>query len=103
MNAFVITLPYPTNTAAHRSHTTSIVIGELAMNIDVQALLQFGLHQGLPLALSFLDEVILLILSKVGIQIPGLQWLCPFLLACTLLLWIIRLMRHYYYATHSES
>ena len=48
----------------------------------------------LPLALSFIDDIALLILAKVGIQIPGLAWLGPVLLLSTTLFLVIRWLKH---------
>lgn len=41
--------------------------------------------KALPLALSFVDDILFLLLAKLGISLPGLAWLGPTLLIGTLL------------------
>ena len=50
--------------------------------------LQVCLRQVLPFALSFLDDALLLLLSRLGLPINGLQWLSPVLLSGTVLYWL---------------
>lgn len=61
--------------------------------------LQFCLKQVLPFALSFLDDVLLLLLPRLGLHIHGLQWLSPVLLSATVLYWIGQLFYSHYRAS----
>lgn len=46
-----------------------------------------------PIALSFVDDALILVLSKIGVHLPGLQWLGTALLILTILYWTVRLIR----------
>jgi hypothetical protein len=56
-------------------------------------LLQSVLQKGLPLLLNFLDDAILLGMTRMGVSLPWLQWLSWVLLIATLLYWTYRLYR----------
>jgi hypothetical protein len=66
------------------------------MNTSLESLLQQCLQKGVPIALSFLDDVLLLLLSNIGIHLPWLQWLCSILLICTWVYWIVRFLQSRY-------
>ncbi|HAA27999.1 MAG TPA: hypothetical protein DCE56_10485 [Cyanobacteria bacterium UBA8553] len=55
------------------------------------------LSQLLPFLLSFLDDALLLGLSRLGLQLPWLQWLNPILLGCTLMYWAVQILRDRHY------
>lgn len=57
------------------------------MTIDLETMLQLA-AKALPLALSFVDDLFLFILVKLGVAIPGLSWIGPLLLTATLLFYI---------------
>ncbi|MGJ3248160.1 MAG: hypothetical protein ACFE0I_19010 [Elainellaceae cyanobacterium] len=42
-------------------------------------------RQVLPFALSFIDDVIVFVLSRCGVHIPGLQWICLTIFVCMML------------------
>ena len=56
-------------------------------------LLQTIIQKGFPIALSFVDDALLLLATRVGLHLPWLQWVSTILLAATLLYWGIRLLR----------
>ena len=67
------------------------------MNSNLENLIQFFSNKLFPFALSFLDDALLLLFSKLGVNIPGLQWFCTTLMMGSLAYWIIRfLYRHYH-------
>lgn len=66
------------------------------MSTSCNALLHITVEKGLPVALSFLDDALLLLLSKIGIPLPGLDWLGWFLLACTILHWTVRFLYNHF-------
>ena len=51
------------------------------------------LSQGAMLLLSCLDDALIVLLSQLGIPLPGEQWWRPILLTLTGLLWLYRLAR----------
>lgn len=66
------------------------------METGLENLLQNGLQKGIPFALSFLDDVLLIVLSNFGINLPWLEWLCPILLVCMCMYWTMQLIRTRY-------
>ncbi|MBD2104818.1 hypothetical protein [Leptolyngbya sp. FACHB-261] len=48
-----------------------------------------------PVALTFVDDLLMLVLSNLGLQVPGLQWLSPLLMAFTLGYWLSQFLRHH--------
>lgn len=57
------------------------------MTTNLETMLQFA-AKALPIALSFVDDLFLFILVKLGVAIPGLSWISPLLLTVTLLFYI---------------
>ena len=47
--------------------------------------------KALPIALSFADDLLILVFSNLGVTLPGLELLSPILLACTIAYWSYRL------------
>jgi|GEM_PF-3169228 len=64
------------------------------MQNQLVGLLQTVVQQGLPIALSFVDDALLLLLTRAGLHLPWLQWLSTVLLTATLLYWSVRLLRY---------
>ena len=64
------------------------------MNTTILETIAHNLQKGMVLALSFLDELLLLILSNLGVNIQWLQWLSPCLLIITLIVLMMQL-RHW--------
>lgn len=56
-------------------------------------LLQAVTQKGLPLLLNFLDDALLLGLSRLGVSLPWLEWLGMILLLGTLTYWAFRVVR----------
>jgi len=46
--------------------------------------------------LSCVDDVLIVSLSKLGVTLPGLQWLSTVLLTVTVLFWLYRIGRFLY-------
>lgn len=66
------------------------------MNTHLESLIQFFSNKLLPLTFSFLDDILLFLISKLGVSIPGLQWLCSALMICSLAYWVIRLYKYFH-------
>lgn len=66
------------------------------MHSDLFCLIQAVLQKGFPILLSFVDDALLLGLSKFGISFPGFQWLSVLLLSATLLYWSWRILQFLY-------
>ena len=49
-----------------------------------------ALAKAAPLALSFADDALLLVLTKLGITLPGMAWLPTLLLSATIVYWSVR-------------
>ncbi|MEA5464077.1 hypothetical protein [Leptothoe sp. PORK10 BA2] len=60
------------------------------------SILQTVAQKGFPFILSFVDDAVLMIATRVGLQLPWLQWLSTILLVATLLYWTVRLVRYWY-------
>lgn len=61
------------------------------MDIDLERVFQSFFTQLLPFLLGFLDDALLLLLSRLGIHFKGLEWLSPVILSCTILYWAVKL------------
>lgn len=59
------------------------------MTSNFETMLQIT-AKALPIALSFVDDLILFVLVKLGINIPGMSWISPLLLTLSLLLYLNR-------------
>ena len=66
------------------------------MRSDIFNLLQTVLQKGFPFLFSFLDDALLLGLTKIGVSLPWLQWLGVILLSVTILYWSVRIARFLY-------
>lgn len=66
------------------------------MQLDLTALCQTALSKALPVALSFLDDLLILALSQVGLSLPWLQCLGAILLSLSLLYWAFQIVRFCY-------
>ncbi|MEM9008550.1 MAG: hypothetical protein AAGE59_34195 [Cyanobacteria bacterium P01_F01_bin.86] len=66
------------------------------MRSDTFSLFQTVLQKGFPVIFSFLDDALLLGLTKIGISVPWLQWLSLILLSATILYWTFRIARFLY-------
>ena len=66
------------------------------MNTHLESLIQFFSNKLLPLTFSFLDDILLFLFSKLGVSIPGLQWLCSVLMICSLAYWVICLYKYFH-------
>jgi hypothetical protein len=60
------------------------------MTINLDPLIHIFCNQVFPFAIIFLDDLLLFLLSHLGINLPGLPWLSHFLIALTAISWIIR-------------
>lgn len=49
-----------------------------------------ALAKAAPLALSFADDALLMVLAKLGITLPGMAWLPTVLLSITIAYWSVR-------------
>ncbi|MBD2015991.1 hypothetical protein H6F96_18710 [Microcoleus sp. FACHB-53] len=47
-----------------------------------------------PFVLGLLDDALLLLLSRLGLHLNGLQWLSPVMLSCTVLYWVVQLWQN---------
>lgn len=63
------------------------------MRGELLELIKTGLQGGLSIILSFLDDALLLGLTKIGVSLPWLQWLSMALLSITILYWTLRIAR----------
>jgi hypothetical protein len=59
--------------------------------------LQSAFQKGLPFALSFVDDILLFAATKIGLQLPWLQWVSTLLFVVTLLYWTTKLLRFLYF------
>ena len=67
------------------------------MDINLESPVNSFLSQLLPFLLSFLDDALLLGLSRIGLHFPWLEWLNPVILSCTLMYWAVQLLRNRHY------
>lgn len=75
------------------------------MATQFDALLQLisqTLTKAAPLMLSFADDALLLVLSKMGITLPGMAWLPTLLLSATIIYWSVR-VAIFLYAKYQTS
>ena len=72
------------------------------MRSDIFSLLQTVLQKGLPVLFSFVDDALLLGLTKIGVSLPWLQWLSVILLCLTILNWSYRIARFLYQRYQAE-
>ena len=73
------------------------------MRSDILSFIQTTVCKGLPLLLSFLDDALLLGLTRIGITLPWLQWLSIILLCATALYWSWRILRVLYQKSFPHS
>ena len=66
------------------------------MRSDSFDLLQTVLQKGLPVLFSLLDDALLLVLTKIGVNLPWLQWLSGLLLIAAILYWSFCIIRFFY-------
>ena len=64
------------------------------MDIDVDKPFQSLFSQLLPLLVSFLDDVLLIFISNLGLKLPWLQWVSPVILSCTVIYFAVQLFEH---------
>jgi hypothetical protein len=64
------------------------------MDINIERVLQSVFSQLLPFLLSFLDDALLVVLSRLGVHFKGLEWLSPLILSCTILYWAVQLWQN---------
>ena len=57
------------------------------MRSDIFDLLPTVLQKGFPILLSFLDDILLLGLTQIGVNLPWMQWFGVLLLGITMLYW----------------
>lgn len=67
------------------------------MDIHPEKPFQSFFCQLLPFLLSFLDDALLLLLSRLGLHVQGLQWLSPVILGSTVLYWAGQILQNWYY------
>ena len=66
---------------------------ERVMHNNLFNLLQTAVQKSLPILFGFLDDLLLLGMTKIGITLPWLQWFSIFLLSATILYWSFCIMR----------
>jgi hypothetical protein len=71
------------------------------MNIDLDSLIHLFLDKVFPFALSFLDEALLLLLSKLGLHLQWVEYFFTVLIIFTLLYWMARVL--YWLAKSQKS
>ena len=67
------------------------------MNIEPEIPLNNLLTKVLPFLLSFLDDALLLGLSRLGLHLHWLHWLSPVVLSCTLVYWAVGIGKSLYH------
>jgi hypothetical protein len=65
------------------------------MDINPESSLHSFLSPSLLLVLSFLDDALVLGLSRLGLHIPGLEWLYPVFISCGIVYGVVQLCRHW--------
>jgi hypothetical protein len=58
------------------------------MDINLEKVFQSFFSQLFPFLLGFLDDALLLLLSRLGFHLHGLEWLSPVILSCTIVYWV---------------
>ena len=71
------------------------------MTSNFETMLQL-IAKALPIALSFADDLLLFILVKLGVTIPGISWISPLLLTLSLLFYISRWVMKYHNSNSSQ-
>jgi len=66
------------------------------MDSNLESPLHSSLSQLLLFLLSFLDDALLLGLSRLGLNLPWLQWLNPIILSCMIMYLAVQILRHRY-------
>jgi hypothetical protein len=61
------------------------------MDISLEKVFQSFFSQLLPFLLGLLDDALLLLLSRLGFHLHGLEWLSPVILSCTIVYWVVQL------------
>lgn len=64
------------------------------MGTQFDSLLQLSaqvLSKVAPFALSFADDALLFVITKLGITLPGMAWLPSLLLTATIVYWTVRI------------
>jgi hypothetical protein len=64
------------------------------MDINLDKLFPSFLSQLFPFVLGFLDDALLILLSRLGIHLNGLEWVSPAILSCTVVYWIVQLWQN---------
>ena len=64
------------------------------MDINLERPFQSFFSQLLPFMLSFLDDALLLLLSRLGLHLHWLEWLSPVILSCMVTYWVVQLLRN---------
>ncbi|AFZ17091.1 hypothetical protein [Allocoleopsis franciscana] len=64
------------------------------MDINLDKLFPSSLSHLFLFVLSFLDDALLLLLSRLGFHLNGLEWLSPVILSCTVLYWVVQLWQN---------
>ncbi|MGB3136538.1 MAG: hypothetical protein WBG38_18085 [Nodosilinea sp.] len=62
------------------------------MQDQFNSLVQAVLQKGFPIALSFIDDALLLLATRAGLHWPWLKWLSTVLLTATLLYWGMQIL-----------
>lgn len=65
------------------------------MDINLEKPIHSSLSQLLLFLLSFVDDALLLLLSRLGLHIDWLEWLSPVIMIGMLGYWIMRLCRNF--------
>ena len=64
------------------------------MDINLERVFQNFFSQLLPFLLGFLDDALLVLLSRLGFHFKGIEWLSPVILSCTILYWIAQFLQN---------
>lgn len=64
------------------------------MDINLEKIFPSFLSHLFPFVLGFLDDALLILLSRLGVHLNGLEWLSPVILSCTVLYWVVQLWQN---------
>jgi len=64
------------------------------MDINLEKLSPSFLSHLFPFVLGFLDDALLILLSRLGLHLNGLEWISPVILSCTVLYWVVQLWQN---------
>jgi hypothetical protein len=78
------------------TNSVLIIIVKNNMNVNIENPVPIFLSQLFPFLLSFADDALVLVFSRIGLHIHWLQWFSQVLLSCTLLYWVMKLWHHRY-------